>query len=347
MENQAQQLDSFIALSLQVTCHAVNQSKNRDEARSLIKKTIARIGQQIAAAKAFIGSNCRLVLLPEYVLTSFPQGESIAVWSQKAALEMSDPLYDDLANIAVKHQIFLAGNAYENDPNFPHLYFQNCFIFAPSGNMVLRYRRLNSLFSPTPHDVLDRYLELYGIEGIFPVAKTSIGNLAAIASDEILFPEVARCLAMRGAEIFLHPTSEIYGNARSPKEAAKTCRAVENMAYIISCNTAGIVGTAIASSSVDGGSKIIDYRGLVLSETDTGESIAAYADIDLHSLRRYRRQSGMKNLLARHRSQIYTLGYDNSHFYPANTMVNGTIERQHFVNNQQSTIERLSELGII
>ncbi len=347
METTPSQFDSFVALSLQVTCHAVNHISDRNEARSLMQKTITRIGQQIAAAKAFIGSNCRLVVLPEYVLTSFPQGESITAWSKKAALEMSDPLYDDLANIAVKHQIFLAGNAYENDPNFPNIYFQNCFVFDPSGNMVLRYRRINSMFSPTPQDVLDRYLDLYGIEGLFPVAKTPIGNLAAIASDEILFPEVARCLAMRGAEILLHPTSEVYGNPRSPKEAAKVCRAVENIAYVISCNTAGIWGTEVPLSSVDGGSKIIDYRGLVLAETDTGESMAAYADIDLSALRRYRRQLGVKNLLARHRSQVYTLGYENPNFYPANTMLEGEIERQHFMKNQQVTIERLSQLGII
>ena len=43
---------------------------------------------------------------------------------------------------------------------------------------------------------------------MFPVAKTAIGNLAAIASEKILYPEVARCLAMRGAEIFYTPHLE-------------------------------------------------------------------------------------------------------------------------------------------
>jgi predicted amidohydrolase len=60
-------------------------------------------------------------------------------------------------------------------------------------------------------------------------------------------------LALRGAEIFLHSTSEVYGKERSPKEAAKISRAVENMAYIVSANTAGIANIPIPIASADGG----------------------------------------------------------------------------------------------
>ena len=331
MEANTDRIDSFRALALQLTCHAVNQAQNRTEARSLMEKAIARLDPQIAASRAFIGSDCRLVVLPEYWLTGFPMGESVAVWAEKACLAMEDPLYDALGNIAQKHGIFLAGNAYELDPNFPNLYFQNCFVLDPSGSMVLRYRRLNSIYTPTPYDVWDKYLDCYGLEGVFPVAKTAIGNLAAIASDEILFPEVARSLAMRGAEIFLHPTSEVYGNARSPKEAAKICRAVENLAYVISANTAGIANSPIPLASVDGGSKIVDYRGIVLAQTGAGESMAAFAEIDLAALRRDRRRPGINNLLSRHRSALYADTYQQPHFYPANTMVEGEVKRQNFI----------------
>lgn len=57
---------SYKVLALQVTCHAVNQSSDRQEARLLMQGAIDRLGQQIAASLAFIGSGCRLVLLPEY-----------------------------------------------------------------------------------------------------------------------------------------------------------------------------------------------------------------------------------------------------------------------------------------
>ncbi|MBH8563153.1 nitrilase [Nostoc sp. CENA67] len=340
-------LDSFRALALQVTCHAVNQTRDRQEARSLMLNSINRLAQQIAASIAFIGFDCRLIVLPEYFLTGFPMGEPLAVWADKACLEMAGAEYEALGKIAQKHQIFLAGNAYEIDPNFPGLYFQTCFVIDASGTIVLRYRRLNSFFAPTPGDVWDKYLDCYGLEGVFPVAKTAIGNLAALASEEILYPEVARCLTMRGAEIFLHSTSEVYGKTLTPKDAAKISRAVENMAYVVSANTAGIVNIPIPTASADGGSKIIDHRGIVLAETATGESMAAFAEIDLAALRRDRRRPGLHNLLSRQRFDIYAQSYSQSQFYPANTMLNQEVDRKHFIQTQQATIERLVKLGII
>lgn len=339
-------LDSYRALALQVTCHAVNQARDRQEAQTLIRQSIDRLAPQIAASIAFIGLDCRLIVLPEYFLTGFPLGESLSVWAEKACIEMAGAEYEALGQIAQKHKIFLAGNAYELDANFPGLYFQTCFVLDPTGNVVLRYRRLNSMFAPTPHDVWDKYLDCYGWEGVFPVAKTEIGNLAALASEEILYPELARCLTLRGAEIFLHSTSEVYGKERSPKEAAKITRAVENMAYVISANSAGIANSPIPAGSVDGGSKIIDYRGLVLAETGAGESMAAFAEIDLAALRRYRRRPGLNNLLSRQRFELYAETYRQS-IYPANTMLKDEVDRQHFIQTQQQVIDRLSDAGTI
>jgi predicted amidohydrolase len=338
--------DSFRALALQVTATAVNHARDRAEAQALMQQAIARIAPQIAASLAFIGPDCRLVVLPEYFLTGFPLGESLTTWADKACIEMAGPEYEALGNLTQKHQIFLAGNAYELDTHFPGLYFQTCFVLAPSGSVVLRYRRLNSMFAPTPHDVWDKYLDVYGLDGVFPVAQTEIGNLAAVASDEILFPELARCLTMRGAEILLHPTSEIYGKERAPKEAAKLSRAVENMMYVVSCNTAGIANSPIPQGSTDGGSKIIDYRGLVLAETGAGESMAAFAEIDLTALRRYRQRPGLTNLLARQRFEVYADLYRQP-IYPVNTMLQGEIERSHFIQTQQAAIQRLRDRGVI
>ncbi|TVP66878.1 MAG: nitrilase [Nodularia sp. (in: Bacteria)] len=347
MADNTEKIESFRALALQVKCHAVNLAGDREATRQLMLNSIHRLEQQIAASIAFIGFDCRLIVLPEYFLTGFPMGESLAVWGEKACLEMAGAEYEALGKIAQKHHIFLAGNAYELDPNFPGLYFQTSFVIDPSGSIILRYRRLNSLFTPTPHDVWDKYLDCYGLEGVFPVAKTAIGNLAAIASEEILYPEVARCLAMRGAEIFLHSTSEVYDNTFTPKDAAKISRAVENMAYVISSNTAGISNIPIPIASADGGSKIIDYRGKVLAQTTTGESMTAFAEIDLAALRRDRRRPGLNNLPSRQRFELYAQSYSQSHFYPANTMLKSEVDRKHFIETQQKTIERLATLGII
>ncbi|MFY8163321.1 MAG: nitrilase-related carbon-nitrogen hydrolase, partial [Brevundimonas sp.] len=177
----------YIALALQTTCVAVNSDADSGVSRPRMAAAITRIGAQIAASKRFIGSDVRLVVLPEYFLTGFPMGETAAVWADKAALEMDGPEYRALGDLARASDVFLAGNAYEKDPNFPGLYFQCSFVIAPSGQVVLRYRRLVTLFGPSPYDVWDHYVRVYGLDGVFPVADTEIGRLSAIASEEILY----------------------------------------------------------------------------------------------------------------------------------------------------------------
>jgi predicted amidohydrolase len=343
----SEKINAYRAIALQTKCYAVNYAKSRAEAGEIIKRAIERLAKQIAASVAFVGFDAKLIVLPEYFLTGFPMGETIDEWRAKACLEIGGAEYEALGKIAQERKIYLSGNAYELDENFPELYFQTCFVIAPSGDVVLRYRRLNSMFAPTPHDVWEKYLDVYGLEGVFPVARTEIGNLAAIASEEILYPELARCLAMRGAEIFLHNTSEVFGSDRLPKNAAKICRAVENIAYVVSSNSAGIADCAIPENSTDGGSKIVDFRGGVLSETAQGESMAAFAEIDLDALRRFRRRPGLMNIPSRQRFELYAESYAKNSFYPPNTLAENKADRAHFSKTQKSVIEKLEKDGII
>lgn len=340
-------MNPYKTLALQTRCDAINKATSRKEAFGMMKDSIKRIGNQVGGSKAFIGPDTKLLVLPEYFLTSFPMGESIAEWQEKACLEENGPIYKLLGEVAEKHAVFLSGNAYELDANFPELYFQTSFIIDPSGELILRYRRLNSMFAPTPHDVWDKYLEIYGLEGVFPVAKTEIGNLACIASEEILYPEIARCMMMRGAEIFLHSSSEVSSPNITQKNVAKMARAIENMAYVVSANSAGIAGIPIPFASTDRGSKIVNYEGLVLAEAASGESMTANATIDLHALRYHRRRIGMSNFIARQRFELYADSYANHHFYPSNTFDEHAVERKRFISQQAETIKRLAEEGII
>ena len=196
------------ALALQVTTHPVGHLADPAEARLQIGRNIARVAGLIGGSLGFVaessGLPVRLVVLPEYALTGAPTPGAFAAWRAKAALAVDGAEYAALGAIAHEHALYLAGNAYEADPAFPDLYFQACFIIGPSGDVRLRYRRLVSLYSPSPYDVLQRYLDRHGPGALFPVADTDIGRLAAVASEEILYPEIARCHVMRGAEVLVH-----------------------------------------------------------------------------------------------------------------------------------------------
>lgn len=343
---------AFYALALQLKCQAVNQSGGRENAELLMQNAITQIDRAIAGTIGFHGK-VDLVVVPEYFLTSHPAGESIEEWRDLAAIDMEGPQIEMLSNIAIKHGVYLAGNAYEADPNFETLYFQTSFIIGPNGNLVLKYRRLISMYTPSPVDVLDPYLDLYGKESLFPVADTPIGRLAAIASEEILYPEIARCLAMRGAELFVHSSSEAALKGLSPKNLAKRARAMENMAYVVSANSAGIVGGPMLESSTDTGSQIVDYHGEVLIEAQGGESMNVVREIDIGSLRRARRRVGMSNFLARQPTALYSeIFKDAASPLKANTFLSDdgqvkTPERSFFRERQQIAIDYLSNKGII
>lgn len=345
----------YAALALQIAARSVERLPDRATAQAQMLAMIAEIGIKLRASSVFIeqygGTPVRLAVLPEYFLTSYPGRISVPAFAEKAALDMNGPEYDALGKIAEAQNLFLAGNAYERDPHFPDLYFQTSFVVGPSGDVVLRYRRLNSMFAPTPHDVWSKYLDIYGLDGVFPVARTEIGNLAAIASEEILYPEIARAHALRGAEVFVHSSSEIGSPLATPKQIAKRARAFENIAYVVSANTAGIEGTAMPQASADGNSIVIDYKGRPLAEASPGETFTAFADLDIDALRAQRRKPGMSNFLSRQRLELFAPIYGGPSPQPANSLIaDGDIQtpdRDHFLRVQEQVIARLSKEGVI
>ena len=342
------EVTAYRALALQARCRSVNAARDRAEARSWMKESVDRLADQIASSVRFVGADCRLVVLPEYALTGHPIGEPFEVWKDLAAIDPDGEEEQGLAGIARDLGIYLAANAYESDPNFPDLYFQACLIFDPAGATVLRYRRMHSLLTPTPWDVWDRYLEIYGVEGTFPVARTEIGTLACIASDEILFPELARCFAIRGAEVLCHSTSEAGSPRVTPKDVAKRARAIENLAYVVSANTGGIDGSPIPGDSTDGKSQIVDYEGRVLVEAAPGESMAAFAEIDVGAVRRNRRRPGMGNLLSRARPAAFAETFGGTRLAESNGLGEGRgPERGWFLEQQRAVIARLVDEGVI
>jgi len=337
----------YIALAMQIPCYAVNKYNGRDETREAMNQTVHRLAKQIFGAKKFIGPYVKLVVLPEYFLTGFPTRESISEWLDKVCITKDDKLFESLGDICQNENIFLSGNYYEADINFPEFYFQSSFILDNAGKMILNYRRLNSMYSPTPHDVLDRYIDLYGYESLFPVVDTELGKLACVASEEILYPEVSRCLMMRGAEVILHSSSEVGSALPSKKNIAKQARAIENMAYVISANSAGMIDSLVLENSTDAHSQIIHYEGHKLCEALTGESVVANANIHIEALREYRSRMSMKNYIARQRFELYADSYRNHSFYPPNSFGAGKLEKSLFRQIQTDTIRRLKDDGII
>ncbi len=344
-------LERYTAMALQIDVDGVHPDKDRKAASARMRESIDRINTAIVGAKKWVGDDLRLVVLPEYTLQGAPWGETLAEWRDKAALAIDGPEYAGLAEVAKANGIHLSGNSYEVDPHFPELYFQCCWLFDDQGRRQLSYRRLVSIFAPTPHDVWDKYLEIYGLDKVFPVADTPLGKLAAIASEEILYPEVARCHAIRGAEVFLHNTSEVASPNLTIKQIARRARALENLAFVVSANNAKLRGIDVPEDSSNGFSDIIDYHGNQMVVAGVGQSCVAQISLDMVGLRAYRHRPAMSNMLSRQALDMFASTYANADLRRPNGLLDGSRvivpDRSFFRARQLDAIQRMRERGIL
>jgi predicted amidohydrolase len=107
-----------------------------------------------------------------------------------------------------------------------------------------------------------------------PVFETRLGKLGVLICYDIRFPEAARVLALKGADLIVLPTNWPSG-AEISAEVLSIARAAENRVYLATCNR---VGTENGFTFI-GLSKIIDPNGKVLAAAGPDETVII-ADLD-------------------------------------------------------------------
>jgi predicted amidohydrolase len=108
------------------------------------------------------------------------------------------------------------------------------------------------------------------------VAETSVGKIGVFICYDLRFPELARRLAVEGAEILVVP-----GEWPKPRQehwrALLRARAIENQLFVIAANCCGFVGKL----DFFGMSMIIDPKGELLAEAGYDpQNITAVIDFD-------------------------------------------------------------------
>jgi predicted amidohydrolase len=333
------------ATCIQMHSEVASNAPDRASAWAIIEANIAHAIELID--RACDGPNPpKLVVLPEFVFQGPPRATPVSQWIDKACANIPGPITDRLAVVAKERGIYIAGNHFEVDPRWPDRYFNSSFLLNDEGEVILRYRRINTASWTSPHDILDDYREAYGEEGIFPVADTPLGKLAIFPCGEVNVPELARVFMLRGAEVLLHPHN---GPVTAPSEAAKTCRAAENMCYLISANVAGGIGFSADGSEQGGQSRIIDYLGNdAAAATGAAETVDVTAIIDVEALRRARRDMGMGNMLMRSRFAMYRDYYAKADFYPANGLAAGAFETYpELTRLQEQALANMTKAGVL
>src|SRR3954449_12624243 len=218
----------------------------------------------------------RLVAVPEGALQGF-NDEVLDVdhetFARECAIDIPGPESDELGRLAGKWGVFVMAQAKARHPEFPGRFFNVGFVLDPDGQVVLRHHKVVPLLpvehSVTPHNVFDRWIELYGatLDAFYPVADTEIGRLGIMMANEGSYPENARGLAVNGAEVvyrasFPHRSSDAF-------VVQTRARALDNNLYVIAPNVGTYYLTAEDDTPIDtfgGHSLIVDHVGRVVGD---------------------------------------------------------------------------------
>jgi predicted amidohydrolase len=161
--------------------------------------------------------------------------------------------------------------------------FNGVAVLGPDGRLLARGRKTHLMNLDPVRE--SRHLRAGDGLAIFDYGGFRFGIVVCY---EIRFPEIARALALAGAEVILVPAAFPQAR-RSHWDVLTEARAIENQAYVLAVNR---VGTD-AGIALGGGSRVVDPWGLVVAGA-AGEEALLSAILDRAVLERVR--SGLRVL---------------------------------------------------
>lgn len=208
---------------------------------------------------------------------------------QRLAIELPGPETEELSAKARQYNCYIKFGAYAVDADWPGHILSVTSIISPDGSFVARdwkARNIKGVFgdfelvTTTVYNVLDRFVEMYGIDAAIPVHRTEIGNLAT--SSIQLEPELFRAMAMKGAEIILRTASGGFNDMDIQMTSTY------NRVYTVIVNNAvspGNPGFMPDAFGGAGGTAIYDPQGNAIAQADSKFEQQAVANIPIASFR--------------------------------------------------------------
>jgi predicted amidohydrolase len=302
--------------------------RHRDE----ISWNLEHIAHLIKAA-AWLSSldlPVRLIAIPEGGLQGFSD-EILDLdheeFARTCAIDIPGPETDELGRLARQWNAFIMAQAKARHPEFPGRFFNVGFVIDPEGSIVLRHHKVVPLLpvehSVTPHNVWDRWVELYGrnLDAFYPVADTAIGRLGFLMANEASYPENARGLAMNGAEVIYRGPYPAPHTPNGFYEIQNRARALDNNVYLIANNLGTLYLDKDSETPIDpggGNSMIVDYKGQIVGRlAHSGGSTWVAGTIDIGALRQFKASAQWDNWLKDLTTEQYQLIYEQP-IYPKN-----------------------------
>jgi len=219
------------------------------------ERNLARIEEHVAKASR---SGAIAVCLPEYTTTGFVLGETRG---------LAEPIPQgqtirDMGRIAREHDVYIACSLPEmGDGSL----YNTAVLVAPNGELAAFQRKMHMFREEREHVQT-------GTD--YNVASTPYGRMGLMVCYDTVFPEVARNLVLRGAEILLVPAN--WPHPFIPQwELATSARALDNQIWVVAANRIG----SCSGYTYFGRSRIIDPYGIAVVSCGPDEEVAV-AELD-------------------------------------------------------------------
>ncbi len=168
-----------------------------------------------------------------------------------------------LGNVAKKYHLYIVAGLLEKEGD---VVYNTSVLIDRNGNLAGKYRKIS-----LPREEIDGGVTP-GVS--LPVFNTDFGRIGMMICWDVTFPETARTLAQKGAEIIFLP---IWGGNLTLAKA----RAIENQVYLV-------------SSSYDMISAVFDQEGEVMKEATSDDPVVVVS-IDLNKQKLWPWLGDLKN----------------------------------------------------
>lgn len=179
----------------------------------------------------------------------------------------------------------------------PGLYHNTAVVFEKDGSIAGKYRKMHIPDDPAYYE---KFYFTPGDLGFEPI-DTSVGRLGVLVCWDQWYPEAARLMALRGAEILIYPTAIGWESSDTPdeqerqREAWTTVQrghAVANGLPVVTVNRVGHEpDPSGATNGIQfwGSSFVAGPQGEFLYRAGTDEEVAVVIDVDMKRCEQVRR----------------------------------------------------------
>jgi len=256
---------------------ALIQQKYMIDKKSTIEETVYNI--RVAST-----NGATLIVLQELHQNEyFCQSEDVKFFDYASSWE-EDILF--WSAIAKENNIVLVTSLFER--RAAGLYHNTAVVFEKDGTVAGKYRKMHI---PDDPGFYEKFYFTPGDLG-FELIKTSVGKLGVLICWDQWYPEAARLMTLKGADLLIYPTAIGWFDDDSTEEKARQLdswitiqrsHAIANGVPVLSCNRVGFEKDS--SGVMDGirfwgNSFVCDPQGELIAQAGSEDAEILYAEID-------------------------------------------------------------------